>query len=579
MKRPVSVLRGIALGSSCAFMRQQQNRDCGEVKDSLRWHEIQTLSTVTLSFHMGRDGRSNDSRRLDDMGEGQDMKPTKALLLPMILAAGAALTTTPAFAQKSANTVRFAYDQAPENVDPFFNNVRIGVIIGANVWDTLVYRDPNTNEYKGQLAKSWKQIDDKTIEFELREGVKFHNGEEFDADDVAYTLNFIAKPENKVVTQGNVNWIEKAEKLDKYKVRLTTKEVFPAAIEYLAGPVVIHPNEYYEKVGPKGQNDKPVGSGPYKVTNYVPGKSITLELNKDYFKDSPKPQGKIGKFEIRFIPDRQTQMAEALSGGVDLIMHVPKDQADQFKTVPTLQVVSGETMRIVFMQMNALENTPSPALKDERVRKAIIHAIDREGMVKNIVGDGSRVINTICFPAQFGCTDEGAARYPYDPAKAKALLAEAGVKDLTLDIVAYRERNQTEALIGYLQQVGIKTNLRFLQYAAMREVIASGKANLTHQTWGSFSVNDVSAATPNYFAFRSEDVTRDATVRDFLNKGNNSVAPEVRKEAYKEALKIIADKAYAVPLYSLPVYYVASKDLAFKAYPDELVRFWEMSWK
>ena len=77
---------------------------------------------------------------------------------------------TPALAQKAANTVRFAYDQAPENVDPFFNNVRIGVIIGANVWDTLIYRDPNTNEYKGQLAKSWKQIDDKTIEFELREG-------------------------------------------------------------------------------------------------------------------------------------------------------------------------------------------------------------------------------------------------------------------------------------------------------------------------------------------------------------------------------------------------------------------------
>ncbi len=506
---------------------------------------------------------------------------TKAFVLAMastaLVATGLA---TPAFAQKASNTIRFAYDQAPENVDPFFNNVRIGVIIGANVWDTLIYRDPDTNEYKGQLAKSWKQIDDKTIEFELREGVKFHNGEEFDADDVVYTLNFIAKPENKVVTQGNVNWIEKAEKLDKYKVRLTTKEIFPAAIEYLAGPVVIHPNEYYEKVGPKGQNEKPVGSGPYKVTNYVPGKSITLEANKDYFKDSPKAQGKVAKIEIRFIPDRQTQMAEMLSGGGDLIMHVPKDQADQLKTVPTLQVVSGETMRIVFMQMNILENSPAQALKDERVRKAIIHAIDREAMVKNIVGEGSRVINTICFPSQFGCTDEGAPRYAYDPAKAKALLAEAGFTGgLTMDIVAYRERNQTEALIGYLQAVGIKTNLRFLQYAAMREQIATGKAMLTHQTWGSFSVNDVSAATPNYFAFRSEDITRDAQVRDLLNKGNNSVEPQVRKDAYKEALKIIAEKAYAVPLYSLPVYYVASKDLAFKAYPDELVRFWEMSWK
>ena len=496
-----------------------------------------------------------------------------AVLLSGLFAGGAV-------AGKRENSVRFAYDQAPENVDPYFNNVRIGVIIGQHVWDTLVYRDPNTNEYKGQLATAWRQIDDRTIEFDLRQGVKFHNGEEFDADDVVYTLNFVAKPENKVVTQSNVSWIEKAEKLDKYKVRLTTKQVFPAAIEYLAGPVVIHPNEYYEKVGPKGQNDKPVGSGPYKVTSYTPGKSITLEKNPDYFRDSPKPQPKIAKVEIRFIPDRQTQMAEIMSNGMDFIMHVPKDQADQLQTVPTLQVVSGETMRIVFMQMNTLENTPAPALKDERVRKAIIHAIDRESMAKSIVGLGSRVIHTICFPSQFGCTDEGAARYAYDPAKAKQLLAEAGYANgLQLDIVAYRERNQTEALIGYLQAVGIKTNLRFLQYAAMREIVAGGKAMLTHQTWGSFSVNDVSAATPNYFAFRSEDITRDPEVRDLLTKGDNSVDPAVRKEAYKAALKIIADKAYAVPLYSLPVYYVATADLNFKAYPDEMPRFWEMTWK
>ena len=148
-----------------------------------------------------------------------------------------------------------------------------------------------------------------------------------------------------------------------------------------------------------------------------------------------------------------------------------------------------------------------------------------------------------------------------------------------MPLVAYRERHQTEALIGYLQAAGIKANLNFLQYAAMREQIRANKAALTHQTWGSFSVNDVSAATPNYFAFEGEDITRDAEVRDLLIKGGSSIDPNARKEAYRKALTLIAERAYAVPLFSLPVYYAASADLAFKAYPDEMPRFWEMTWK
>ena len=141
--------------------------------------------------------------------------------------AGVLAAATPALAGKRDQSVKFAYDQAPENVDPFFNNVRIGVIIGQHVWDTLVYRDPNSGEYKGQLATAWRQVDDKTLEFDLRQGVKFHDGEEFDADDVVYTLNFVSKPENKVPTQSNVNWIDRAEKVDKYKVRIFTKKVVP----------------------------------------------------------------------------------------------------------------------------------------------------------------------------------------------------------------------------------------------------------------------------------------------------------------------------------------------------------------
>lgn len=486
----------------------------------------------------------------------------------------------PALAGKKDGVVRFAYDQVLENIDPFFNNVRLGVMMSQHVWDTLIYRDPVTNEYKPQLATSWKWVDDRTLELELRQGIKFHNGEEFDADDVVFTLNYAADPANKATAQQNISWIESAEKVDKFKVRIKSKRNFPAAIEYLAGPVVIHPNEYYAKVGPKGMNEKPIGSGPFKVSEHVVGKVIKLERNADYWKGSPKPVPSVDKVEVRMIPDRQTQIAEMLSGGLDLIMNVPVEQAQQLKTVPHLAVASGGTMRIVFILFNAGDNAPLPALKDVRVRRAIAHSIDKQTMAKQLVGEGVQIINTICFPTQFGCTDDGAARYDYDPAKAKKLLAEAGFPNgFEMDFLAYRERSQSEAMVNYLRAVGVKANLKFMQYAAMREQHRAHKAAATHQTWGSYNVNDASASTSAYFKGIDDDMTKDPEIIPLLQKADTSVDPAVRKEAYKKALQLIAEKAYAVPLYALTTYYILSKDLDFKAYPDEMPRFWEVKWK
>jgi peptide/nickel transport system substrate-binding protein len=449
--------------------------------------------------------------------------------------------------------------------------LRIGVIINPHIWDTLIYHDPETNEYRGLLATAWRWIDDRTIELDLRRGVKFHNGAELDADDVVFTLNYVSRPENGVVTLENVTWIERVEKLDKYKVRILAKAPFPAAIEYLAGPIPIFPHEYFAKVGPQGMNLKPVGTGPYRVTEHVLGKVLRLERNPDYFKDSPKAQPGIDKLDIRFVPDGQTRVAEVLAGGIDFIMSVAADQARQLKAVPSLQVVSGETMRYVFLLMNTLPQTPAPQLRDIRVRKAILHAIDRERMVKSLVGDGARVLNVVCFPSQFGCSDDDAPRYAYDPAKAKALLAEAGYPNgFDIDIYAYRERDQTEAMIGYLRAVGIRANLRFMQLPAMRDAARAGKAPLIHQTWGSNSMNDVSAAVSVWHKWQPDDVSRDPEVRDLLERGDTSVDPQARKDAYAKALALIAERVYAAPLYSLPTNYVAAKDLVFTAYPDEL---------
>jgi peptide/nickel transport system substrate-binding protein len=499
-----------------------------------------------------------------------------------LLAAAIAASSlaAPALADKANNAIRFANDQVLENVDPYFNNVRIGFIVSHQVWDTLIYRDPKTGQYSGQLATGWRWLDDKTLEVELRKGVKFHNGAPFDADDVVYTLNFVAKPENKVITQQNVDWIDRAEKVHQYAVRIVTKRPFPAAIEYLAGPVVIMPHAYYAAVGPKGMNEKPVGSGPFRVVEHAIGKYLRMERNPDYFADGPKRPAAVDKLEIRFMPDRQTQVAELLSGGLDFLMAVQPDQAQQLRAMPRLQVMSGETMRYVFLQLNTMDNTPAPPLKDIRVRQAIIHAIDRQTMVKQIVGEDARVIDTVCFPQQFGCSHEGAPQYGYDPGKAKQLLAAAGFANgFDIDFYAYRERDQTEAMISYLRAVGITANLRFVQFPAMREAMRSGKAGMTHQTWGSFSVNDVSAAVSVWHKGTADDSNRDPEITALLERGDSSVDAAVRKDAYAKALRLIAERAYAVPLYTLPTYYVANKDLVFTPYSDEVPRFWEMRYQ
>src|SRR5437870_5544592 len=133
-------------------------------------------------------------------------------LIPTLFAVS--IVATPAEAGKRDNSIRFANDQQLASVVPSYNSQRLGPIIGHHVWDTLIHRDPKTGEYHGQLATAWRWIDGKTLELDLRQGVKFHNGAELDTDDVVFTLNYVSKPENKAI---QLYWIDQVERLDKYK--------------------------------------------------------------------------------------------------------------------------------------------------------------------------------------------------------------------------------------------------------------------------------------------------------------------------------------------------------------------------
>ena len=486
----------------------------------------------------------------------------------------------PAFAQQSDNAVRFAYGQALESPNPYFTTLRLGVILGRNVWDTLIVRDLDSGTFQPLLATEWEWVDDTTLDVTLREGVTFHDGTTFEADDVVYTLSYAADPANKIVSQQVANWIESVEKTGDYAVRIHTKTPTPSAMEFLSTQLAIFPSDYYS--GPAGATEAalPVGTGPFRYSAYSAGGEIVLEKFADYSATEAKPAASLDRVSIRTIPDQQTQIAELLSGGLDLTMGLPKDQAEQLAAMPGVVVQSGETMRIVFLQINASDDTPNPALKDLRVRQALNHAIDKAAISENLVGEGSNTIDTVCFIDQFGCTEEGATAYAFDPDKARALLAEAGYGDgLTIQLYAYRERHISEAIINYLKDVGVTVELNFMQPAAMRDAMRARTVELAQNAWGSYSVYDLSASTPVYFGGQPDDNVLDPELISTLDEAGKTMDVDTRLDLYKTALSRIADEALAVPMFTLPVYYAGAENLDFQSYPDEILRFWEYAWK
>jgi len=329
---------------------------------------------------------------------------------------------------------------------------------------------------------------------------------------------------------------------------------------------------------------KPIGTGPYKCVELEPGKRYVLVKNKDYFKDSPKGQPAIGKIVWRTIPEVNTKVAELMTGGLDWIWLVPQDQAKKLAQMPTLTVVAAETMRIGFLMMDAANRSEETLGVDNpykhlKVRQAVNHAIDREAISKNLVGGQSRVVHSACFPTQFGCTQD-VFKYDYNPQKAKKLLAEAGYPNgFETTLYGYRDRSYAEAMVGFLREVGIKARLEMLKYSALRERARAGKVQLNFQTWGSYSINDVSAIDSYFFKFAPIDMTRDPEVRDWLDIGDSSIDLEARKVVYKKALQRIANQAYWAPMFTWVSNNCFNKDLDFTPYPDAVPRFYKAKWK
>lgn len=496
---------------------------------------------------------------------------------------------TPAMAGKSDNTIVWSTASEVDTADVYYQNLREVVIASLNMCDSLVHLDPFTHKYEPLLATSYKWVDPHTLDFTLRKGIKFWNGKEFGAKDVAYTLNHARQPDSGVVTRLAVDWIKNVEVVGPYEVRIIAKEPTPAALTYLADETPIYPDGHYDNApaipGAKGQTRKdygavkPVCTGPYILKDFVPGSSFTLVKNTHYFKGGPKGQPKVDKLVFRTIPDTDSQMAALMTHKVDWLWSVPPQNAKQLDAMPGITVKSAPTTRLSFLSLDAAGRSGKNPMQNLKVRQAIAHAIDRKAIAHDLVGPGAQVLKSMCYPSQFGCTED-VPQYNYDPALAKKLLAEAGYPNgFDQVIYAYRDRPYTEAVMNYLRAVGIRTKLRFLQWKALRPLIDKGQVAMAQLTWGSQGMMDASASVSNYFEFSPDDYARDKQVRDWLVAADHTTDPEARKTLYKKALTRIADQAYFIPLFTYARIYAFDSSLDYPVTPDELAHFYLAHWK
>lgn len=493
------------------------------------------------------------------------------------------LASAPAAAQKSRDTLRYVDSFNLDVIDAYHTGAReITMVIGEMVFDTLTYRDPKTFEHRPLLAKSWTWTNDVTLDFDLRTDVTWHDGVPFTADDVAYTVNYVLDPANKVYHRDWVSWIGTAEVLAKDKVRLHLNAPFGPALEYISLLMPIVPKDFYDANGRAGANGRLVGTGPYRITEFVPSRGVKFEINRNYIADGPKGTPSIGRIELRILPDLATQAAELLSGGADWIWRVSPNHLDNIRQMRGLEVASGSTMRMTWISFD-VEGKTGDIFKDRRVRQAFAHAIDREQLVRAVIGPGGRVLETACYPRQFGCAND-VPRYEFSIDKAKQLLAEAGHPNgFRVTLHSHASAPQpviVEAVQGFMRRVGVDLRLQIHgNFKPFYEAMERGEVPVAISSYGNYNIGDVQIAVPLYFGGESRDTVRDEKLMNAVKEASRISNAARRKELLEMVTRTAIEESYWVPLLLQSVHYAYSSDLDIPLWDDENPRFYLARWK
>ncbi|GGB02722.1 peptide ABC transporter substrate-binding protein [Brucella endophytica] len=486
--------------------------------------------------------------------------------------------TAPAFA---AGKMTISSPQDPGSWDPIDTFLVQWAAVATNIFDGLTWRGPDLKVVPG-LAESWEELDGgKRIRFKLRQNVKFHNGEPFDAEAVKFTFDRLLGAEgSKGPQRSNYTSIESIEIIDPYTVDMKLKTPDPVLLTKLAGyGAMIVPPKYIREKGEDYFNLNPVGTGAFKFVSYAPKVDIKLEANPDYWGGAPK----LSELEYRFIAEPATAVAELQAGRVDLVIPptIPIGMIPVIQNDPKLEVLS-----IPGPTVDALRfNTRDGITADPRVRKAIIMAIDRATIVKSILAGQASEIASFQSALSFGY-DPNLKPIPYDPEGAKKLLAEAGVKAGTPLQIDIRGNDQTmnevaQVISSYLSMVGLTATIKpYETNVLLNDIIPQGKTGaMFQQKWGGWTFDyDNTAYLMYHTGEKWNPYDKDEKLDKLLEEQRTMTDPTQREKVLQEVAKYAADRALEVPLYnSNAIYGISKRVKGFVPAPDNRMKLTDVT--
>jgi peptide/nickel transport system substrate-binding protein len=436
-----------------------------------------------------------------------------------------------------------------------------------NIYETLVHRSEEM-KFEPGLATEWKALNDTTWEFKLRQGVKFHDGTPFTAEDVKASVERITNPDEKSPRRNNLSAIKEVKIIDPLTVQFITSAPYPILPNRLASEHIISA-KYLKEKGKEYLAKTPMGTGPYKFVKWVKQEEVVLQANPDYWGGAPKIQQVI----FRPVGEATTRISQLQTGQADIIVNVPANQVESLKNGKDTKTAEVPSVRVIYVAAQARKGgiTANP-----KFRQALAHAIDGESLIKNVLLGNGFLLGSALTPKHFGF-DASIQPYTYDQALAKQLLKESGYngEEIQFDTPNGRyamDKEMAEAISGQLQAVGVKVKLQVnewgnhIKLTNSREQKGLWLIGWGNATWDADGTLEACLTSNGSNSTYSNPVSDDA-----IAKARTLMDPKQREALYQTALKQIHDDAAFITQWQPRDVYGVSKRLNWTPRSDELI--------